>query len=495
MSGVVHDRTPVIVGVAQGTWNATAEALAPDPVEQMVDALWGAAGDAGSDGLLGRATGLWIVDVASWPYDDVSAAVAERLAISPDQLTCSTLGGEQPQALFGRAAGAIARGEHDIVLIAGAEAFRTRRLSGQPLPSFGGQGVDVAAVKEAFNVDRDPSHPAEIAAGARVPIDYYPLFDTALRGGAGRGMAEHRALIGELWAELARVAADNPHATLRSAPSASEIVEPSPTNRMIAFPYTKLMTSNIFVDMAAAVIFCSAGKARELGIPRDRWVFPVATACADDVWLPSERTRLDRSPAIRANAAAAFSAAGVGIDDVAHFDLYSCFPSAVQLAVLELGLPVVGGDRALSSTGGLTFFGGPGSNYSTHGLVSLVERLREDAGSLGLLTGLGMFFTKHTLGLYSTTPPTQFVHAELGTVSDGERHALTDYAGTATLETYTVRHGSDGLPVDAILVGLTAAGERVWGNSKDPAVLDALEREELLGAAFRWEGATAEPCA
>ncbi|MGQ0466489.1 MAG: acetyl-CoA acetyltransferase [Sporichthyaceae bacterium] len=487
MSDAVHDRTPVIVGVAQRTWNATADALAPEPVQQMVAMLNAAALDAEpSTRLLGRATGLWTVDVASWPYTDVPAAVAEKLGIAPNQLLTSKLGGEQPQALFGRAADAIARGEHDVVLIAGAEAFRTRRLSGQPLPSFGGQGVDVAALKDVFNVDRDPSHPAEAAAGARVPIDYYPLFDTALRGGAGRSMAEHRELIGELWAGLAKVAADNPHATLRSAPSAAEILEVGPGNRMIAYPYTKLMTSNIFVDMGAAVILCSAGVARDLGIPRDRWVFPLTTSCADDIWFPSDRARLDRSPAIRANAAAAFEASGYGIDDIAHLDLYSCFPSAVQLAAIELGLPIVGGDRALSSTGGLTFFGGPGSNYSTHGLVSLVEKLREDAGSLGLLTGLGMFFTKHTLGLYSTTPPAQFAHSELGTVSDGERPTLTDYAGPATLETYTVRHGADGLPVDAILVGFTAAGERVWGNTKDPVLLDALEREDLLGTSVEF---------
>ena len=36
--------------------------------------------------------------------------------------------------------------------------------------------------------------------------------------------------------------------------------------------------------------------------------------------------------------------AGVGVDDIDHVDVYSCFPSAVQVAAAELGLPL--GDSA-----------------------------------------------------------------------------------------------------------------------------------------------------
>jgi acetyl-CoA C-acetyltransferase len=490
MSGAVNDRTPVIVGVAQRTWNATAEALAPEPAQMMVDTLRAAAADAGSDRLLARATGLWTVDIASWVYPSIPDLVADGLGIEPRHRLTSPIGGSQPQALLGRAADAIARGEHDVVLVTGAEAFRTRRLSGQPLPSLASRDTDLTALKDAFGLERDPSHAAEVAAGARLPVDYYPLFDMALRGAAGRSLADHRTLMGDLWASLAQVAVDNPHATLRSGPSASEIVEVTAANRMIAFPYTKLMTSNIFVDMAASVILCSAEVARELGIATDRWVFPLAASYAEDPWFVSERDRLDRSPAIAANGKAALGAAGLGIDDVTHIDLYSCFPSAVQLAAQELGLPLAG-DRPVSCTGGLTFFGGPGNNYSTHGLVSLVEKLRSDAGSVGLLTGLGMFFTSHSLGLYSTRPRAEFILTEHGTVEQHTRPVLTDHSGPARLEAYTVRHGADGLPVDAILSALTVDGARVWGNAKDPDLLDRLESEELLGTPIQFDGSTA----
>ncbi|MGQ0847126.1 MAG: acetyl-CoA acetyltransferase [Sporichthyaceae bacterium] len=481
----MRDRTPVIVGVAQRTWRATADALAPEPARMIAEVLRAAAADAGAERLLARATGLWIVDVASWPYGDAPAAVAKELGIEPAHTLTSALGGEQPQVLFGRAAEAVARGEHDVVLVAGAEAFRTRRLSGLPMPSLGGQGSNNADLRAEFKVDRDPTHPAEAAVGLRVPTDYYPLFETALRGAAGRTIAEHRESMGRLWADFAQIAAANPHAVLRTAPDAEQIASPSDRNRMIAFPYTKLLTANIAVDMAAAAVFCSAEVASELGIAYDHWVFPLAAASAADTWFVSDRDRLDRSPAIRANAAAVFAATGTGIDDVAHLDLYSCFPSAVQIAAGELGLSL-DGDRPLTCTGGLTFAGGPSSNYSTHGLASLVERLRADAGSLGLLTANGMFSTKHALGLYSNRPRGEFVHAELGTVASATRPTHADFAGDASLETYVVRHGADGQPLDAILAGIAADGARVWTNSTDDALLDRLERDELLGERLRF---------
>ena len=86
-------------------------------------------------------------------------------------------------------------------------------------------------------------------------------------------------------------------------------------------------------------------------------------------------------------------------------DLYSCFPSAVQIAAAELGLPVDDPARPLTVTGGLTFGGGPGNNYGTHAVASMVGALRADPGSLGLVTGLGWYLTKHSVGVYGTEPP------------------------------------------------------------------------------------------
>ncbi len=98
---------------------------------------------------------------------------------------------------------------------------------------------------------------------------------------------------------------------------------------------------------------------------------------------------------------AALQAAGVTVDDVAHLDLYSCFPSSVAFAVDALGIDhpsVLDGSRPVTVTGALPYHGGPGSNYMTHSLAAMAQRLREDPGAYGLASGVGMHMTKHAFG-------------------------------------------------------------------------------------------------
>src|SRR5205807_1630523 len=216
---------------------------------------------------------------------------------------------------------------------------------------------------------------------------------------------DHQARVGLLWSRFSEVAAANPHAWSREARTPDDIATVTAENRMIGFPYTKAMNANLDTDQAAALIVCSVEAARAAGVPEDRWVFPWAGADVHDHWWVSERADLHSSPAIRAAGRAVFGLAGIGIDDVAHVDLYSCFPSAVQIAAAELGLGLEEPDRPLTVTGGLTFAGGPGNNYATHSIATMVQRLRSSPGSHGLVTALGWFVTKHAMGVYSTTPP------------------------------------------------------------------------------------------
>ncbi len=165
-----------------------------------------------------------------------------------------------------------------------------------------------------------------------------------------------------------------------------------------------------------------------------------------------------------------------GIDDVAHVDLYSCFPCAVQIAAHELGLPLDDPGRSLTVTGGLGFAGGPGNNYVSHSIAAMAQRLRADPGALGLVTGLGWYSTKHAVGLWSTTPPEGgFRHACPQDAVDTlpRRTPAPDYEGDATIETYTVVHDRDGAPELAIVALLTEDGRRAWGNISD--------RDDMVG--------------
>ena len=223
---------------------------------------------------------------------------------------------------------------------------------------------------------------------------------------------------------------------------------PSPDNRMIGFPYPKRLNSNNAVEQGAAVLLCSVEAAERLGIPRDRWVFPHAGTDGHDTEHVSTRADLRSSPAIRVAGRRVLDLAGVGVDDIAHVDLYSCFPSAVQVAAAELGLGI---DRDLTVTGGLSFAGGPWNNYVTHSIATMLGVLREDPGAVGLVSANGGFITKHAFGVYSTEPPAggfrwEEPQAEIDASFTPTPVASPDHEGPVTVEGYTVMHDRDGSP-------------------------------------------------
>ena len=330
-------------------------------------------------------------------------------------------------------------------------------------------------VAEVFGDDRPGSSPYELAHRADAPTNIYPLFETALRARAGRGVAEHQRFVSELWATFAAVAAVNPHAWSRVAWSAEEIRTVAPENRMVTFPYPKRMCANIDVDQAAAVLLCSHAAAVAHGVPSDQMVFPLSGADAHDHYFFTEREHLGAAPAIGIAGRAALGAAGYGIDDVARFDLYSCFPAAVELAMDALGLvgPVGGDTRPLTVTGGLGFAGGPANDYPTHAIARMVEACRAEPGSVGLVHALGWYATKHAVGLYSSEPLEDgFTHVdprETQAEADAlpSREVAGAHDGEATVEATSVVFDRDAQPTHAILSLLIGDGRRALATSED----------------------------
>ena len=72
---------------------------------------------------------------------------------------------------------------------------------------------------------------------------------------------------------MSLVAAGNPHAWKQQFQSAEEVSTVAQKNRYIGYPYTRAMNPVLEVDMAAAVIMTTAGKARQMGIDPSSWVY------------------------------------------------------------------------------------------------------------------------------------------------------------------------------------------------------------------------------
>lgn len=478
-------RSPVVVGVGQASQRLDATDAEP-PIALLARAARAADSDTGRS-LLAKVDIVGIVQIVSWPYPDPGAYLARLLGITPRATVVTTTGGNSPHLLVDEFAHRIRRGECDVVLLGGAEAMYTRwRARREPRVHLEWDGGGDATCPWRIGDDRPGSNDYETAHGAIAPTLVYPLFETALRAAAGHGIDEHQRAVSELWSGFAAVSAGNPHAWSRTAYTPAEIRTVSPANRMVCFPYPKLMCSNIDVDQAAALLLCSYEAARAAGVRDDRMVFLHASAQAHDHWFVTERATLTDSPAIATAGADALRAAGLTIDDITHFDLYSCFPAAVQIARRALGIE---NGRTLTVTGGLGFAGGPVNNYPTHAIARMVEMLRSEPEAVGLTTALGWYVTKHGVGIWSAHPPARgfrrVEHAQTQRRVDAqparEPAGLVDCE--AQVEATSVAFERDGSPSLAIVSAILADGRRALASTRDVDVARALTEEP-------WEGRT-----
>ena len=476
-------RATCIIGVARRTWHPSdTPDGAPEPLAMWEEVARDAAADTGVPDTASVLAALESVDVVysqSWQYDDAVARLSERIGAAPARRHYSGIGGSVPLVLATGVARDISAGHLDLALLTGAEALATvRRLKKageKPQWSFR------PSERRPFPMDME-FDPSEITHAIFEAYLTFALFDNARRAHLGRGLHEHRAQLGRVLAPMTDIAAASPHAWFPVARDAREIVTPTVDNRMVAYPYTKLMTSIMDVDMAAALVLASASKADALGVPEDRRVYLRGSAYAEDPVHVAGHPELWRSPAMAAAAGAAMAGAGIGADDVAHFDLYSCFASSVCFALDALGIDE-DDDRALTQTGGLPYHGGPGSNYMTHALAAMVETLRQDPGSYGITSGVGMHMQKHAYGVWSTDPGAGPVPDVAPAPPVADPLAIAEAPeGKATVATYSVLHGRDGGPERAVVICDLPGGNRCYGLlDGDGAVLAGTEADELIG--------------
>ena len=484
---VAEPRSPCVIGVGRHTWHPdeVGDAGAPEPLDMWERVARSAAADARANGdVLSGLDSIDVVFCQTWQYDDPPGRLCERLAVAPKRRHYSGIGGTTPQVLVQDAGARILAGETDLALVVGAEALATQR-------AYKKRGERASY---SFKPDEKrpypweaPFAPAEVAHDLMQAWLTFAVFDNARRAHLEIPLPEYRIRLGRLLAPMTEIAAANPDAWFRIARNADDVIEPRPDNRMVGYPYTKYMVSIMDVDMAAAVLLASDERADALGVPPDQRVYLRGWCYATDATYVAEHREMWCSPAMRAASSEALRGAGVDADSVAHLDLYSCFGSSVNFGRDALGIGD-GDTRPLTVTGGLPYHGGAGSNYMTHSIATMADVLRDDPGSFGLVSGVGMHMTKHVFGIYSTSPglvapPEQTrVQAELDAtapVAIVERHE-----GDGTVAAYSVVHGRDGEPEWAVLV-CDVPGGRAYARLTDDHSLFEAEAAELVGTRVR----------
>lgn len=459
--------TPVIVAVGEHVDRPRAPEAAREPVALMAEALRACEADAGAR-LLPHVSSLELIGLISWPYRDPVRLLADRLGIAPARMVNASMGGETPVRLIHEAALRIAGGADEVAAIVGGEASHAAaqaRKHGIELP-----WTPAAPHGEAvrFPSSRFALSPVALALGMVSPTNIYPFYEVATQAAWGETPAQGRAADAALWARYAEVAARNDHAWLKIAPDAARIATIDADNRLIAWPYPKLMVANPMVNQAAAIIVTSLARARALGIPEARLIHIWGGAYAAEPEDYLHRDRYDHSTAQDAVLARAVALACGEVSRLAHMELYSCFPVVPRMALRTLG--IAEGDAQPTVTGGLTFFGAPLNNYMSHATAAMVRTLRDDPGHLGLLYGQGGYVNKHQTLVVSTEPPPAplssawSAQAEADAARGPTPPLDTDYRGPATIETYTVLYGRDGSPAQGVVIARTPGGARTMAR-------------------------------
>ncbi|NKB32875.1 MAG: acetyl-CoA acetyltransferase [Pseudomonadales bacterium] len=495
----MEDSTPILVGGGQFTEKEFNPESALPPMGIAAEAAKAALADTGKGDSIASHIDT-IISIRIFPdstnrprlqipfgrAENPPRAVAHRIGANPVNAIYGNVGGNTPQKYINEMAERITAGDVGVVLLAGSEAIKTAQTALRNDIMLDWQ-EDYEGSQEDRGLGEKLFTPHEFAHGVGIPIQTYPLFENALRQHQGFSIEEHMQQMGSLFEKFSEVAANNPYSFYGTRRTAEELTTITPENRWIGFPYPKWMNAMDGVNLGAAVIMTSVGKAKELGIDPGKWVYLHGCAEANEKINVTDRVNYYSAPAIGVNTRAAMAMAGIEVDDINYFDFYSCFPSAVELTCDELGL-AYDDPRGFTLTGGLPFFGGPGNNYSTHGLASMLPLLRANPGHYGMVTANGGYLSKHSTGIYSAKPfagkweresPSNYQHQVDDLVSPDFTEAP---AGPALIETYTVCFVK-GSPDKGIVIGrLTDSGQRFVANTPvDQDLLTGMTISEQIG--------------
>lgn len=478
---------PVIVGVGQIA-NKQDDRIV-HPVALIEDAVRLAFDDAGAD-LTSHTRVVYSAPLSVFSEEHGGAMVAARLGLADGPRVQSNYSGAGAQRLLAEACTEIVAGHIDAALLVGGVAdasVRRARERDQDAPapptSMWSQGSAGTGQLERVLRGREWPFSAEQGSGAGMPSALFAIIESAMAADSGRTPGEHRRFLGELLAPFTDVAATRLDvAWFPRSRSAAEIATVDTDNRFVAEPYTKLMCSFPTVDLAAAIAVVSSELADRLGIPADRRVYPLAVTLGRDIGPASVRPDIGRSRGLTWTVDRALDATAIEPGDIEAFDLYSCFPSAVQLGMAAFAIDA-GDPRPRTLTGGLPYFGGPGAAYTFHGIASMVERCRINDGRIGAVVGIGGAADDFSVGLYAAdgSDGPRLIETEPSIPDDAPVPITRTADGVGVVVAATVLHDRDAGVVGAPVIARLADGTRVGARALDPELPASLSGRQIVG--------------
>ncbi|CRL29836.1 Thiolase-like [Penicillium camemberti] len=491
-------KVPIIIGVGEAKNPSRRTEDAIEPLHLMLQAIREAVSDAcnsSSPAIISSIDSVKVVASSTWPYKDLPGLVCEGLGIKPSHTAYSELAGSASVQLIDDTARMIANEQIQVGVVVGGEAMASLKAfvkDGTYPPPW----TTPEKAQVYYANDTDSLTGIGRAHRVGVPMHVYPMYENALRWHRGQSPLENLEESSSLYGQFADIASKHPMAwnSGKSPKTAKEIGSITKNNRMICFPYPLLMNAFNDVNIAGACILTTTECAVRMGIPRDKWIFPLGGGRAEDskdIWA---RPNFYTSRAIASALDLCLHSSGLIKDDIDLFDFYSCFPIVPKLACHHLGISCDNLPKPITLLGGLNSFGGAGANYSMHAVAEMVRRLRKLSGTHKPSNGLvlangGLLTTESAISLStharrgndryptrdnyellpaSQLPPSISIHGE----------------GEAIVETYTVEYDRENRPqLGHVVCRLKSNGHRLIANHGDIITLEELSSwtEEPIG--------------
>lgn len=470
-------RAPVIIGVGEASRKTVAGEW-PAPRELAGAAIKVALGDTGQSQAVAAAIDTIAairtfedsgVSLGTGSPDNAPEAFGAAGGVSAKRLIYADVGGQSPQAMLNELAGDIRRGTCEMAVLVAAEATGTAKRARKA-----GVTLDWSLPSDTPFDNRLSSFPilsrTEIRHGIISMPLAYSLIENARRMELGLNADAYAREMAALWSAFSSKAETRTHAQFPGYRSPEAMLSDDNANYPLTDIYRRWHVAQDAVDLGGAIILTSAGKARDLGVPQDKWVWLAGAAEAAEPPL-AERAIIHRSAALDFAIPAALGQAGIQTSDLGPVDIYSCFPCAVFAAVDTMNDAA----RALSDytlTGGLSFFGGPGNGYGVYNIAAMVDALRKYGSKPALVTANGGVMSKQAVGIYTASQPDIAWSGDVAKGYAPAPRAIDDAPqGTARVRSFVRPAGKDGFGPATVLLE-TEGGARAMAVMDGPVDAD-----------------------
>ena len=290
----------------------------------------------------------------------------------------------------------------------------------------------------------------------------------------------HENFLGNFYERFSQIASKNPHAWNQKIYTAEEIKTPSNKNQRIAYPYNKLHNTSWNVNQASALILTSDEIADKLKIPFNKRVYPLVSSETNHMIGVIQRPDLTSPVGLKLATKYLIETAAKHNIKPSFYELYSCFPVAVQLFAEALNIPE-NIDKTI--TGGMPFAGGPLNNYMLHATAQMLMRIRKNNSEVGLITGVSGMMTKQALAIWGKNPAMDFESKDV--TKEAEKLELPVpmsklSSGEGKVIGCTALYEKN-MPSKAVFYAEDSQGHRLVLTSTMSEIIKQVEAEECVG--------------